>query len=307
MIKRKMKKTPIILLLLVIVSGVVLSCENSKTDVNKEKSSDSIGEIAAISIAKNQKLVAEYQNDYYFLESNDYDTIKSYHILMRTNRKTLVTDTIYSIESPNNQIRVHVVNDSNRLIIEDFAIENYVAYYCNMSDGTIKNIIPSQQRKIESWIDIENRQIRLIEKVVVFAASGGSPAEYAEIEDIYDFNGNIVKKGIEPTPQLRKGEYKFNGSTTIRQLGWTFNNSLIFKIDDQGNLSGSGNLILGTQLCTLKGKVKGRNIKIDAYYRGNVIATIDLTFKISQGKNVLSGIMKDDDYLMDVYLSGYKK
>ncbi len=285
--------------LLLVCAALVASCSNS----NKESVAEGKVEIklAPVEIAENQKLVGEFPEIYYYMESADTSAVDKYNRLLKFDRKTFAVDTIYSVAVGESVINSVMSPDSAMVIVEEMPVKGgYNAYCFKFSVDSLKNIASSQNSQATAEIDFENNQIKITEQTLIFA-----PSQYASSESVYSLNGDVVKKGSLPTPKISAGNYYFSGTAKMARMGLTGDMNLTFSVDSNNNISGSGKIFgTNTGTCELKGQMSGNRVEIKAYYRGRLLAKMDLKFKISSGKNVLSGTMMDDDYSFDVYMTG---
>lgn len=287
------------------IVAAITSCNSSQSN-NDQVANAAVEEeikLAPVVVAQNQQLVASFPEIYY-LADDVADGYKdgNYQCLLKVDRKNAVTDTIYSILNGEQYIDAQITPDSVAIIIAEHSEKGkFSAKRYDLKNDSIVEIIPSLD-DVTGNINISDTTIVVKKKVLTFYG-GGSNNEYAEVENVYDYNGNIVKKGSTPSPKLTKGGYHFTGSADLG--GMSGNVDLTFDVYDNGSISGSG-YIWSRQRCELKGQVHGRRVEIKAYHAGRLKAKMDLSLSVSSRANSLNGTMMDDDYTFKVKTTGSK-
>ena len=285
---------------------ILSSCSGAQSERATEVAEEEV--IVPVTIAKNQELVAEFPEVYYLVDDvADGYRDGDYQLLVKVDRKTAVVDTIYSLAECDVCLDAVLSPDSTSIILaEDATIGGFCAKQYKISNDSISEIIPYLEG--EGEINETEGKIICKSKVLTFYGGGevGKYNEYAEVEDIYDFDGKLIQKGNVPTPKLTQGNYHFSGDATLKLMGMSGKVDLSFAVDANGSISGSGYIWYG-QRCELKGQVHGKRVEIKAYMAGRLYAKMDLTLKVSNRGNSLNGTMMDDDYTFDVTTTGYKQ
>lgn len=283
---------------------LLLSCSGAQS----EKATDAAAEekIAPVTIAKNQKLIAEFPEVYYLVDDvADGYRDGDYQLLVKVDRRSAIADTIYSLVDWDSCLDAVLSPDSTAIIIaEDASIGDFCAKRYDISNDSISEIIPNFEGV--GLIDATKGNIICKQRVLTFYGGGedGKYNEYTEVENIYDLNGNLIQKGSVPTPKLTQGDYHFSGSAKL--MGMSGNVDLTFAVDANGSISGSG-YIWSRQRCKLEGQVHGKRVEIKGYMAGRLKAKMDLTLNVSNRGNSLNGTMMDDDYTFTVTTTGRKQ
>lgn len=290
----------------VIAIAILLSSCGSGTQSEKTEDAATEEKPTPVVVAKNQKLVAEFTEVYYLVDDvADGYRDGDYQLLVKVDRKSAVADTIYSLVDWDSCLDAVLSPDSSAIIIaEDASIGDFCAKRYDISTDSISEIIPNFEGEL--LINAAESKIICKSRVLTFYGGGedGINNEYADVEDIYDLNGNLIQKGSAPTSKLTQGNYHFSGSAKL--MGMSGNVDLAFAVDASGNITGSG-YIWSRQRCELKGQVHGKRVEIKGYMAGRLKAKMDLTLKVTSRGNSLNGTMMDDDYTFTVTTTGYKQ
>lgn len=170
--------------------------------------------LAPIEIRNNQKLLVEFPEEYYFMESIDTTNNKFTQILKR-NRRNSQVDTIFVSSNIENAINAEITPDSLAIILEEAPqSKGYSVYRYDIKGDSLIKIVPTQKKKLETSLNINENQISLKEDILIFA-----PNEYVSIENVYDLNGNVIKQESAPTPKITKGTTISQGQVPFLNLG----------------------------------------------------------------------------------------
>lgn len=290
--------------------ALATSCSGNKTETKDENIAKVEEEqIAPVVVLETQKLIAEFPDKYYLLQEESVvdEFEKFYEYLLKVDRKTAKIDTLYDVTHYSASIDAVMLPDSSAIIITEHPqIGGFGAIRYTLENDSIIELIPVGSEDVTGGLNIETGQIILKEKALILYGGGemGKYNEYADVENIYDLDGDLVKKGSVPSPKLNKGSYYFSGSAEL--MGMSGQVELNFDVNTDGKITGTGYIWSGKP-CELKGMVHGRSVEIKAYNAGRLHAKMDLSPSVNSHGNSLNGTMMDDDYTFKVKTTGKKQ